>query len=92
MDKSLRTGIGSGLGLLLGLVYDTFEEEWYGATIADGARASHRVRLFLKTLLTDGGVGICRAEASGSRRGGSRQRGTRELLRLVRAPLAMKTV
>jgi xanthosine utilization system XapX-like protein len=37
-----------GVGLLLGLAYDTFEEEWYGSAIADSARASYRVRLFLK--------------------------------------------
>jgi XapX domain-containing protein len=27
-----------GVGLLLGLAYDTFEEEWYGSAIADSAR------------------------------------------------------
>jgi hypothetical protein len=37
-----------GVGLLLGLAYDTFEEEWYGSAIADSARASYRLRLFLK--------------------------------------------
>jgi XapX domain-containing protein len=36
-----------GVGLLLGLAYDTFEEEWYGSAIADSARASYRLRLFL---------------------------------------------
>jgi XapX domain-containing protein len=40
-----------GVGLLLGLVYDTFEEEWYGSAIADSARASYRLRLFLKTAI-----------------------------------------
>jgi len=37
-----------GVGLLLGLAYDTFEEDWYGSAIADSARASYRLRLFLK--------------------------------------------
>ena len=37
-----------GVGLLLGLAYDSFEEEWYGSAIADSARASYRLRLFLK--------------------------------------------
>jgi hypothetical protein len=37
-----------GVGLLCGLAYDTSEEEWYGSAIADSARASYRVRLFLK--------------------------------------------
>jgi XapX domain-containing protein len=41
-----------GVGLLLGLVYDTFEEDWYGSAIADSARASYRLRLFLKTAVT----------------------------------------
>jgi len=40
-----------GVGLLLGLVYDTFEEEWYGSAIADSARASYRLRLFLRTAM-----------------------------------------
>ena len=40
-----------GVGLLLGLVYDTFEEEWYGSAIADSARASYRLRLFLKNAI-----------------------------------------
>ncbi len=40
-----------GVGLLLGLAYDAFEEEWYGSAIADSARASYRVRLFLKTFV-----------------------------------------
>jgi XapX domain-containing protein len=40
-----------GVGLLLGLAYDTFEEEWYGSAIADSARASRRLRLFLKTAI-----------------------------------------
>jgi XapX domain-containing protein len=40
-----------GVGLLLGLVYDTFEEEWYGSAIADSARASDRLRLFLNNAL-----------------------------------------
>jgi XapX domain-containing protein len=40
-----------GVGLLLGLVYDTFEEEWYGSVIADSARASYRLRLFLKNAI-----------------------------------------
>jgi len=40
-----------GVGLLLGLVYDTFEEEWYGSAIADSPRASHRLRLFLKNAI-----------------------------------------
>jgi hypothetical protein len=37
-----------GIGLLLGLAYDSFEEEWYGSPIAESARASYRLRLFLK--------------------------------------------
>jgi XapX domain-containing protein len=37
-----------GIGLLLGLAYDSFEEEWYGSAIADSARGSYRLRLFLK--------------------------------------------
>ena len=37
-----------GVGLLLGLAYDSFEKEWYGSAIADSARASYRLRLFLK--------------------------------------------
>jgi xanthosine utilization system XapX-like protein len=37
-----------GIGLLLGLAYDSFEKEWYGSAIADSARASYRLRLFLK--------------------------------------------
>jgi len=40
-----------GVGLLLGLAYDTFEEEWYGSAIADSARASYRLRLFLRTAM-----------------------------------------
>jgi len=40
-----------GVGLVLGLVYDTFEEEWYGSAIADSARASYRLRLFLRTAM-----------------------------------------
>jgi len=40
-----------GVGLLLGLVYDTFEEEWYGSAIADSARASYRLRLFLSNAI-----------------------------------------
>ena len=40
-----------GVGLLLGLVYDTFEEECYGSAIADSARASYRLRLFLKNAI-----------------------------------------
>ncbi len=40
-----------GVGLLLGLAYDTFEEEWYGSTIADNARASYRLRLFLRNAI-----------------------------------------
>jgi XapX domain-containing protein len=40
-----------GVGLLLGLVYDTFEEEWYGSAIADSARASYRLRLFLSSAI-----------------------------------------
>jgi XapX domain-containing protein len=47
-----------GAGLLLGLVYDTFEEEWYGSAIADSARASDRIRLFLNNALV-GCVGRC---------------------------------
>jgi len=47
-----------GVGLLLGLVYDTFEEEWYGSAIADSARASYRLRLFLKNA-TAGCVSRC---------------------------------
>ena len=43
-----------GVGLLLGLVYDTFEEEWYGSAIADSARASYRLRLFLNDSIVDG--------------------------------------
>jgi XapX domain-containing protein len=37
-----------GLGLILGLAYDAFEEDWYGSAIVDSARASNRLRLFLK--------------------------------------------
>jgi XapX domain-containing protein len=37
-----------GVGLLLGLAYDSFEQEWYGSAIAGSARASYRLRLFLK--------------------------------------------
>jgi xanthosine utilization system XapX-like protein len=37
-----------GVGLLLGLAYDSFEKEWYGPATADSARASYRLRLFLK--------------------------------------------
>jgi xanthosine utilization system XapX-like protein len=40
-----------GVGLLLGLVYDAFEEEWYGSAIAANARASYRLRLFLKNAI-----------------------------------------
>ncbi len=40
-----------GVGLVLGLVYDTFEEEWYGSAIADSARPSYSLRLFLKTAI-----------------------------------------
>jgi hypothetical protein len=40
-----------GVGLLLGLAYDTFEEEWYGWAIADNARASYRLRLFLGNVI-----------------------------------------
>ena len=43
-----------GVGVILGLSYDTFEEEWYGSTIADHARPSHRVRLFLKNFVDIG--------------------------------------
>ena len=50
-----------GVGLLLGLVYDTFEEEWYGSAIADSARASYRLRLFLKNAI----VGASRCLWSG---------------------------
>jgi xanthosine utilization system XapX-like protein len=39
-----------GVGLLLGLSYDTFEEDWYGSAVARSARCSYRARLFLKTL------------------------------------------
>jgi len=47
-----------GVGLLLGLAYDTFEEEWYGSAIADSARASSRLRLFLKNSIV-GWVSRC---------------------------------
>ena len=36
-----------GVGLILGLAHDDFEEDWYGSAIADSARASNRLRLFL---------------------------------------------
>jgi hypothetical protein len=47
-----------GIGLLLGLAYDSFEEEWYGSTIADSARRSYRLRLFLTKSLV-GRVSRC---------------------------------
>lgn len=47
-----------GVGLLLGLAYDTFEEEWYGTAIADSARASYRLRLFLRKSIV-GWVSLC---------------------------------
>jgi hypothetical protein len=40
-----------GVGLLLGLMYDTFEAEWYGSAIADSARPSYRLRLILKNAI-----------------------------------------
>jgi xanthosine utilization system XapX-like protein len=40
-----------GVGLLLGLAYDIFEGELYGSAIADSARASYRLRLFLRTAI-----------------------------------------
>jgi hypothetical protein len=39
-----------GVGLLLGLAYETFEEEWYGTALAERARASSRLRQFLENL------------------------------------------
>jgi XapX domain-containing protein len=40
-----------GVGLLLGLMYDTFEAEWYGSAIADSARPSYRLRLIVKNAI-----------------------------------------
>ena len=50
-----------GVGLLLGLAYDTFEEDWYGSAIADSARAAYRLRLFLRTAIA-GCVSRCLAQ------------------------------
>jgi xanthosine utilization system XapX-like protein len=48
-----------GVGLLVGLAYDSFEEEWYGSAITDRARASYRLRLFLTNSVV-GCVSRCR--------------------------------
>jgi XapX domain-containing protein len=40
------------VGLILGLAYDAFEEEWYGSALAESARASNRLRLFLKNSIS----------------------------------------
>jgi xanthosine utilization system XapX-like protein len=42
-----------GVGLLLGLVYDTLEDGWYGSAVARSARFSYRARLFLKSTTAD---------------------------------------
>jgi XapX domain-containing protein len=41
-----------GVGLILGLAYDAFEEEWYGSGLAESAGASNRLRLFLKNSIS----------------------------------------
>jgi xanthosine utilization system XapX-like protein len=37
-----------GVGLLLGLSYDTLENEWYGPTVSRHTRASYRARLLVR--------------------------------------------
>jgi xanthosine utilization system XapX-like protein len=37
-----------GVGLLLGLSYNTLEDEWYGPTVSKNMRLSYRARLLLR--------------------------------------------
>jgi hypothetical protein len=42
-----------GVGLLLGLAYDTLEDGWHGSAVARSARFSYHARLFLKSTTAD---------------------------------------
>jgi hypothetical protein len=66
-----------GVGLLLGLAYDTLEDGWYGSAVARSARFSHRARRFLKSTAADWAAGSLKPKSAARKRIAPRARPAR---------------